>query len=139
MAPGWRQRGLGSALITALEQRLFAVGVRAVHAALPEGETGADALHNCDFGARPGLVFQLIERRLVLPLAHPELAAQHGVELSRAVMLFGPPGTGKSTFAHAIASLLGLPFLELFPARLAAEYGLATGLNRRFDEIARLD
>ncbi|MFB7461844.1 GNAT family N-acetyltransferase [Streptomyces sp. NPDC056188] len=27
MAPGWRQRGLGSALITALEQRLFADGV----------------------------------------------------------------------------------------------------------------
>lgn len=54
-------------------------------------------------------------------------------------MLFGPPGTGKSTFAHAIASRLGWPFLELFPARLAAEYGLASGLNRRFDEIARLD
>ncbi|MEU5519847.1 bifunctional GNAT family N-acetyltransferase/ATP-binding protein [Streptomyces sp. NPDC093250] len=177
LAPGWRQRGLGSALITALEQRLFADGVRAVHAALPEGETGATALRNCDFDARPGLVFfekrgpvtpqsagtlsslgaelppgglwqkvagmqkekRLIERRLILPLAHPELAAQHGVELPRAVMLFGPPGTGKSTFAHAIASRLGWPFLELFPARLAAEYGLASGLSRRFDEIAQLD
>ncbi|MEU4932440.1 AAA family ATPase [Streptomyces yokosukanensis] len=72
-------------------------------------------------------------------LAHPELAAQHGVELPRAVMLFGPPGTGRSTFTHAIANRLGWPFLELFPARPAAEYGLATGLNRRFDEIARLD
>ncbi|MFI8237498.1 ATP-binding protein [Streptomyces sp. NPDC085866] len=177
MAPAWRQRGLGSALITALEQRLFADGVRAVYAGLPEGETGAAALHNCGFGARSGLVLftkrgpvtpqsagvlsslgaelpagglwqkvagmqrekQLIERRLVLPLAHPELAARHGVELPRAVMLFGPPGTGKSTFAHAIASRLGWPFLELFPARLAAEYGLASGLSRRFDEIAQLD
>ncbi|WP_234326426.1 ATP-binding protein [Streptomyces sp. NRRL S-337] len=54
-------------------------------------------------------------------------------------MLFGPPGTGKSTFAHAIADRLGWPFLDLFPARLAAEYGLATGLNRRFDEISQLD
>ncbi len=167
MAPSWRHRGLGTALITALEHRLFAGGVRTVHAVLPEGETGAAALHNCDFVTRSGLVFfekrgpvtpqaismlaalgaelppgglwqkvagmerekRLIERRLVLPLAHPELAAQHGVELPRAVMLFGPPGTGKSTFAHAIASRLGWPFVELFPARLAAEYGLAAGLN----------
>ncbi|MFI8341590.1 ATP-binding protein [Streptomyces sp. NPDC085639] len=177
MAPVWRQQGLGSDLITALEHRLFAGGVRTVYALLPDGGTGAAALHNCGFDARAGLVLfekrgrvtpqavgmlaslgaelppgglwqkvagmqrekQLIERRLVLPLAHPGLAAQHGVEPPRAVMLFGPPGTGKSTFAHATASRLGWPFLELFPARLAAEYGLASGLNRRFDEIARLD
>ncbi|MBQ0827572.1 ATP-binding protein [Streptomyces tagetis] len=177
MAPEWRHQGLGSALITALEHRLFSAGVRTVQAVLPEGGTGAAALHHCGFGARSGLVVfekrgpvspqavgmlsslgaelprgglwqkvsgmqrekRLIERRLVLPLAHPELAAQHGVELPRAVMLFGPPGTGKSTFAHAIADRLGWPFLELFPARLAAEYGLASGLSRRFDEIAELD
>ncbi|MEU1276791.1 GNAT family N-acetyltransferase [Streptomyces sp. NPDC005805] len=177
MAPAWRHMGMGSALVTALEDRLLASGVRAVHAVLPEGETGATALLNCGYEAREGLVFferrgpvtaeaigllsslgaelppgglwqkvagmrrekEIIERRLVLPLAHPELASQHGVEPPRAVMLFGPPGTGKSTFAHAIASRLGWPFLELFPARLAAEYGLAAGLSRRFDEIGRLD
>ncbi|MEU7305920.1 hypothetical protein [Streptomyces sp. NPDC007206] len=108
MAPGCPQRGLGSALITALEQPLFATGARAVHAVLPEGETGAAAVRYCDFSARPRLIFvekrgpvtpqstgtlscserscrrrglwqkvagvqrekQLIERRLVLPLAH---------------------------------------------------------------------
>jgi SpoVK/Ycf46/Vps4 family AAA+-type ATPase len=82
---------------------------------------------------------ELIERRLVLPLAHPELADQHGVEPPRAVVLFGPPGTGKSTFARAIASRLAWPFMELFPARLAGGDGLASGLSRRFDEIGQLD
>ncbi|MFG2148838.1 GNAT family N-acetyltransferase [Streptomyces sp. NPDC048696] len=57
MAPAWRHQGLGSDLITALEHRLFAGGVRTVHAVLPDGETGATALHNCGFEARPGLVF----------------------------------------------------------------------------------
>ncbi|MEV4613749.1 ATP-binding protein [Kitasatospora sp. NPDC049258] len=82
---------------------------------------------------------ELIERRLVLPLAHPELAAQHGVEPPRAVVLFGPPGTGKSTFARAVAGRLAWPYVELFPSRLALEDGLANGLSRRFEEIAQLD
>nr|WP_308435367.1 AAA family ATPase [Streptomyces cavourensis] len=50
-----------------------------------------------------------------------------------------PPGTGKSTFAQAVPSRLGWPFVELFPSRLALEDGLANGLGRRFEEIAQLD
>ncbi|MEU9073559.1 GNAT family N-acetyltransferase [Kitasatospora sp. NPDC048538] len=82
---------------------------------------------------------RLIERRLVLPLANPELADAHGVEPPRAVVLFGPPGTGKSTFAKAVAGRLGWPFIELFPSRLASEDGLAAGLVHRFEEVAQLD
>lgn len=81
----------------------------------------------------------LIERRLVLPLSQPELAAQHGVEPPRAVVLFGPPGTGKSTFARAVASRLNWPFVELLPSRLALEEGMAAGFARRFAEVAQLE
>lgn len=46
----------------------------------------------------------LIERRVVLPLAEPERAARHRVRPPRAIALLGPPGTGKTTFAKGIAA-----------------------------------
>ncbi|MGZ4416853.1 MAG: ATP-binding protein [Gaiellaceae bacterium] len=64
---------------------------------------------------------EIIERRVILPLAEPELAGRHGVVPPRAIVLFGPPGTGKTTFAKGIASRLAWPFVEVLPAELAAE------------------
>lgn len=82
----------------------------------------------------------LLEERLVTPLAHPELAARFGVVPPRAVMLFGPPGTGKTTFAKAVASRLDWPFVELFPSRLAdANGGLAGALRSSFEAIGSLE
>lgn len=82
----------------------------------------------------------LIERRLVLPLADPDLADEFGVLPPQAVVLFGPPGTGKTTFAKAVASRLGWPFVEVLPSRLAAEGpGLANALRETFAEIADLE
>jgi transitional endoplasmic reticulum ATPase len=78
---------------------------------------------------------ELIERRIVLPLAEPGLAERHGVVPPKAVVLFGPPGTGKTTFAKAVAGRLGWPFVELFPSRLAAEgaHGRAGALRDFFE------
>jgi transitional endoplasmic reticulum ATPase len=176
--PGWRGRGLGSALLAALEHRLVTSGVRRLSAILPEAETGSQAYLNSGFAGRSGLTYfektemvtphaatllstlggsvpeaglwsqvagmstekQLIERRLVLPLARPAQAHEHGVEPPRAVVLFGPPGTGKTTFAKAVASRLSWPFVELFPSRLASEDGgLAAGISLAFARIAELD
>ncbi len=82
----------------------------------------------------------LLERRLVTPLAQPALAEQYGVVPPRAVMLFGPPGTGKTTFAKAVASRLEWPFVEVFPSRLAAEPGgIAAGLRQTFTALGELE
>jgi len=179
IASRWRDRGVGSALLTDLERRLRTQGVRRICAVLPEGATGATALQNSGYTRRDGLVYyemiehlgadqanlldelgglmlppglwgdmagmeyekQIIERRIVDPLAHPEIAERYGVSPPKAVILFGPPGTGKTSFAKAISSRLGWPFVELFPSRLAAtgSGGLAASLREAFAEMAELD
>lgn len=83
---------------------------------------------------------ELLERRLVMPLAKPDMAEQYGVVPPKAVVLFGPPGTGKTTFAKAIASRLEWPFVEVFPSRLAADpKGLAGALRETFLKISELE
>jgi SpoVK/Ycf46/Vps4 family AAA+-type ATPase len=84
---------------------------------------------------------ELIERRVILPLANAHLADRVGLFPPRGIMLFGPPGTGKTTFAKGVASRLGWPFVELFPSRLAGESstGLAKALRDTFSLVGELD
>ena len=83
---------------------------------------------------------ELLERRLVLPLSDATLAEAYGVEPPRAIVLFGPPGTGKTTFAKAVASRLDWPFVEIFPSRLAGDpAGLAAGLRETFNTVNDLE
>jgi transitional endoplasmic reticulum ATPase len=83
----------------------------------------------------------LIERRVILPLAEREEARRHGVVAASAVVLFGPPGTGKTTFAKAVAGRLGWPFVEVFPSQLVGgdAHGRAGALRALFDELLYLD
>jgi transitional endoplasmic reticulum ATPase len=83
---------------------------------------------------------QVIERRIVLPLAEREAAGRYGVSPPKAVILFGPPGTGKTSFAKAVAGRLGWPFVELLPSRLAApEIAMATALRNAFTDLMDLE
>jgi transitional endoplasmic reticulum ATPase len=83
---------------------------------------------------------RVIERRIVLPLAEPSLAEQYGVSPPKAVILFGPPGTGKTSFAKAVAGRLGWPFVEVFPSRLAApDVAMTTALREAFVNLMELE
>lgn len=83
---------------------------------------------------------QIIERRVILPLAETELATRHAVTPPKAIVLFGPPGTGKTTFAQGIASRLRWPFVEIQPSELGGEgpEQEARLLAETFDRIREL-
>jgi len=180
LAPAWRRRGIGSAMLRELERRLVAAGVHRIQCLLAgDSDIGALALEHAGYTARGGMVLfqrlepvdpgsagvlgqlggqmvragawdqlggmvkekEVIERRVILPLARPQLAERLGLVPPRAIVLFGPPGTGKTSFAKGAASRLGWPFVELFPSRLAGESpaGLATALREAFSLVAELD
>lgn len=82
---------------------------------------------------------ELLDRRVVAPLAHSELADQLGLRPPSAVLLFGPPGTGKTSFARAIASRLSWAFVELHPSLLGQGVDGARALRDSLAELGGVD
>jgi SpoVK/Ycf46/Vps4 family AAA+-type ATPase len=76
---------------------------------------------------------------VVSPLAHTELADRLGLRPPAAVLLFGPPGTGKTSFARAVASRLSWAFVELHPSLLGQGVQGARALRDALTELARVD
>lgn len=81
----------------------------------------------------------LLDRRIVAPLAHLELADRVGLRPPSAVMLFGPPGTGKTSFARAVASKLSWAFVELHPSLLGEGAAAAQAVRRALADLGQVE
>lgn len=83
---------------------------------------------------------KLIDSTIVLPLQYPEAAVKHGVIPPKAILLFGPPGTGKTSFAKAIAGRLEWVFVEVSPSSLLIEgfEKQALKLKELFERLAAI-
>jgi AAA+ superfamily predicted ATPase len=58
-------------------------------------------------------VKKAIHRTIVLPFQRPDLYERYGRRAGGGVMLYGPPGCGKTLLARATAGECGVPFLNL--------------------------
>jgi len=74
---------------------------------------------------------QLVQRRIILPLTEEGLSKKHGVVPPKAITFFGPPGTGKTHFAKAIAGVLSWWYIEIVPSMLMADGVEKIGANLR--------
>ena len=67
-------------------------------------------------------VKETLRLRVVYPLKHPEKMERYGLQAGGGMLLFGPPGTGKTMIARALAGELSLPFFAVKPSEMLSKY-----------------
>jgi len=72
-------------------------------------------------------------------LHNPEEYAKYGLSIPNGMLLYGPPGCGKTFFAKCLAEEVGFEFMLLTPASLKSKYVNATQENiaKLFEEAEK--
>jgi len=85
-----------------------------------------------------GQQLQKVREMIELPLKHPELFRRLGIDPPKGVLLHGPPGTGKTMIAKAVATEVNAHFKSINgPEIISKYYGESeTQLREIFDEAA---
>lgn len=85
-------------------------------------------------------VKQEIRLKMIYPFTHPELASHYGVPAGGGVLLFGPPGTGKTMIAKAVAGEIDATMFVVSPAQILSKWvGEAEQNVRKLFERAKAE
>ena len=76
------------------------------------GVTPPKGISLSDIGGVDNVKTQLKEH-LVMPLLRPEAYNTRNIPIPRGILLYGPPGCGKTVISRAFAAQLGVPFIEI--------------------------
>jgi len=104
--------------------------------------SGAEVLNRPDttFSDIGGLEEQIKQLRqcIELPLSRPEAFREFGIDPPKGVLITGPPGTGKTMLAKAVANSTEVTFLGIVGSELAQKYiGEGGRMVREMFDLAR--
>ena len=74
-----------------------------------------------------------LREEVIDPLHHPEEYQRYGVTIPNGMLLYGPPGCGKTFFAKHFAEEVGFNFMFVTPATLKSRY-----VNASQENIAKM-
>ncbi|NJE11449.1 proteasome-activating nucleotidase [Thermococcus sp. MAR1] len=141
IAPWIERENLKPGSRVALDQRTMAV-VELLPSEKDPSVLGFEVIERPEVSYRDigGLDKQLQELReaVELPLRHPELFEKVGIEPPKGVLLYGPPGCGKTLMAKALAHEVNATFIKVVGSELVRKFiGEGARLVHELFELAK--
>jgi transitional endoplasmic reticulum ATPase len=141
-APAFALQEVRMTIVTALPKGIVHIDANTKVELLAEftekaGERRADVTYD-DLGGMRDTIDALREM-VELPLRHPELFQRLGVDPPKGVLLHGPPGTGKTRLARAVANESDAQFFHIAgPEVMGSAYGESEKkLRELFEQAAK--